>query len=302
MNVRVLCGPTASGKTQISALLDPDRYEIISCDSRQLYRGLTIGSALPPPELRERLRHHLLDFLPPDQEYSAARFATEARQAIEDIVARGKEPVIVGGAGFYLRALMFGMFPAVADSVEREVARMEPGQRLDYLRRLDPLALLEKGGHIHENDAYRIERALALTLSSGKRFSLHWQEARERIQKRDTGSITFTGYTIVCNPSELRQRIQERAAQMIASGLLEETRMVREKYGECAALQTLGYPLACQVLLGVRKEAELHHALATAHYQYARRQAIWFKRESFCLLTREVLFRGFAGGSFPDNF
>jgi len=302
MRVLVLCGPTASGKTQIAAFLDPDRYEIISCDSRQIYRGLPIGTAQPPRDLMNRLSHHLVDFLPPDQEYSAARFVVDAHRTMAEIVTRGKEPVIVGGAGFYLRALMYGMFPSVAPSVQAMVARMEPEERLLELRRLDPASLREGGGHIHENDAYRIERALALSISSQKPFSLHWKDARARMERKDTGTIQYGGFSIVCDLKSLHGRIRERAREMIAAGFLSETGAVLEQYGECAALKTIGYPEACAVLRGEGKAEYLIEELTAAHYQYARRQLIWFRREAFRFESRETLMKAFAGGAFPHNF
>ncbi len=164
--VLVCLGPTGSGKTQFTSELDPQSYEIISCDSRQVYRGLEIGSAAPPSELQRRLRHHLVAFLEPSHQITAGIFKKLARDAIHKTVRQKKIPLIVGGSGFYYQALRTSMFSTDnCPKAQREVQSLNHDQRLALLKEKDPDALVQHGeaaeaGKIHPNDSYRVARAV----------------------------------------------------------------------------------------------------------------------------------------------
>ena len=193
--VYTLLGPTGAGKTALLetlADLAPGRYEIISCDSRQIYRGLEIGSAAPVAELCARLPHHVVGHVSPAESYSAARFREEALAAIAETLARGRIPFLVGGSGFYFRALSTQLFESPGDEhsqaeIRARVSALSPAGRLARLRELDSDALAAPGeqpsaGRVHVNDDYRIGRALEICLSGGPLYSERWRASLARLQ------------------------------------------------------------------------------------------------------------------------
>lgn len=306
--VRVLLGPTGSGKTELAVGLDPARYEIISCDSRQIYREMPIGSAMPLPEELARVRHHLVDFLSPAEDFNAGTFARLARDALGDVLARGKSPVLVGGAGFYYRALKTGLFSrTTVDPGTRERVRgMTHTERLALLREGDPTAVLPDGrptvpGFIHPHDAYRVERALEILLSTGVPWSEHWRRAREAgMASRE---FNFTGFYLETDRETYWRRLFERAAQMVGAGLVAEAGRLREAYGDCPGLKTLGYGLALQRLDGAISEDRLIEELAIRHRQYGKRQRTWFRREpELRAVSLSELRKKVVNGRFPDEF
>lgn len=290
-------------------MLDPERYEIVSCDSRQVYTEMPIGSALPEPETLARIRHHLVDFLSPTEKINAGAYARMARAAIHEIIVRGKQPVLVGGAGFYFRALKTGMFDAAGDAdpeTREKVRAMTHGERLERLRAGDPDAVLPDGqptvpGFIHPHDAYRVERALEILLSTGRPWSEHWRRAREEgFAGRE---FDFRGCYLELEREQYWQRLFERARAMVAAGLVAEAGRLRAAYGDCPGLRTLGYNFALAALDGEIDAERLVEELAVAHRQYGKRQRTWFRREQELVPTRPAeLRKKLANARFPDEF
>lgn len=291
--VPVLMGPTGSGKTALSAQVDPQRYEIVSCDSRQLYRELEIGSAAPEPAITARIRHHLIGILSPADTCNAAEFRRLALAAIDDVRRRGKIPFLVGGSGFYYRALKSQPFDVqVPDEIRASVQALSPDARLERLRALDPGALVDaatgeevRAGKIHPNDAYRVGRALEVCLAAGRPWSSYWSEALERESEpglSDAG-LRFSGWLLeTADRDAYHGRLRERARAMIDAGLIEEAGRVYERYGDCPGLQTLGYDLALQAYRAPESLSrdELAERLAILHRQYGKRQRTWLRRET----------------------
>jgi tRNA dimethylallyltransferase len=277
----VILGPTASGKSALAVTL-AQRFsgEIVSCDSVAVYRHFEIGTAKPSPEQRALVPHHLLDVADPDEAFTAGEYSRQARASIAGIASRGRLPIVVGGTGLYLRALLEGLFPGPQRSEElrlrlRALAEQRGSGHLHrVLARLDRVAA-EK---IHANDTAKLIRAVEVCLTSRSRMSELWKER---------GRDPLLGYRILrlgLNPErqKLYARINARAQQMFDDGLIEETKALIECYGEqknVTALDSLGYRQAGQI---VRGELSREEAIATAqqvHRNYAKRQMTWYRRE-----------------------
>jgi len=274
----VIVGPTGSGKTALSLhVAQKMRSEIVSCDSVAVYRELEIGTAKPSREERRMVPHHLIDIAEPTEVVTAGDYSRLARKAITEISARGHLPVVVGGTGLYLRALLEGLFAGPPRSEElrarlRERARERGAQYLHrMLRRLDA----NSANAVHANDVAKVVRALEVSLSARRPMTDLWRQGRDPL----------LGYRILrlgLNPSRenLYQQINERAGKMFAGGLIEETRALRERYGSNARpLDSLGYKQATQFLLGELSLPETIAAAQQAHRNYAKRQITWFRRE-----------------------
>jgi tRNA dimethylallyltransferase len=289
--VVVILGPTGSGKTSLSvALAKQFDGEIVSCDSVAVYRGLEIGSAKPSAEQRALVPHLLLDVVAPDAFYTAGDYAREARAAIADVAGRGKVPLVTGGTGLYLRALLQGLFagPQRSSALRERLLRMAETRgtaRLHrILKRLDPAS----AARIHANDVAKVIRAIEVTLAASRPMSEAWKQGRDAL----------SGYQVLrigLDPERpaLYERINARARAMFAEGLIDETRDLVARYGRSPALASLGYRQAALYLEG---EMTLEQAIAAAsqgHRNYAKRQLTWFRREpEVCWL------RGF--GDDPD--
>ncbi len=273
----VILGPTGSGKTALSmALAQRFDGEIVSCDSVAVYAGLEIGSAKPSAEQRKLVPHHLLDVVTPDSFYSAGDYARDARAAIAGIVGRGRLPIVTGGTGLYLRALLQGLFPGPRRSAalrERLAGKAENLGALylhRILRRLDPAS----AARIHANDVPKTIRAIEVTLAAAQPMSQVWNAGRDAL----------TGYHILrlgLDPERgrLYQRINARASAMFAQGLILETRELMARYGPAPALDSLGYRQALQHLSGTLTLEQAIAAASQGHRNYAKRQLTWFRRE-----------------------
>jgi tRNA dimethylallyltransferase len=274
-----LAGPTASGKTALAlTLAEAFNGEIISCDSVSVYRLMEIGTAKPSLEERARVPHHCLDLYWPDEACTAGDWARHARAAIADIRARGRLPIIAGGTGLYLRALLDGLAPAPQrdEALRNRLRYRAEAHGGPYLHRLllrlDPTA----AAAIHANDVPKLIRSLEVTLAARTPQTEQWKTGREPL----TGYKTLR-LGLAPDRTELYSRINLRAAAMFDGGLVAETSMLRDRYGDaCRPLGSLGYAQAMQV---IRNELSLPDAIAAAqqgHRNYAKRQLTWFRRES----------------------
>ena len=273
-----IAGPTASGKTALAlALAERFGGEIVSCDSVAVYRDFCIGTAKPSAAERARAPHHLLDLVDPRQHFTAGDYARAARAVLAEIRERGRLPIVVGGAGLYLRALLDGLFAGPPRSEElrarlrTRAAERGSGHLHRILQHLDPAA----AGNIHPHDEPKLVRAIEVCLAAQERMSELWKQGRDPLRG-------FRVLRLGLEPERdaLYARINARAHAMFDAGLVEETRVLRERYGDAAwALGSLGYAQARQCLRG---EVDLKLAIwaaQQAHRNYAKRQLTWFRRE-----------------------
>jgi len=272
--VPVLVGPTAVGKTAVAvALAEHWPLEIISADSRQIYRRLDIGTAKPTRKERARATHHGIDLVEPGTRYSAGRFARDAIGWLSDIRARGRLPLIVGGTGLYIRALADGLFaeptldPALRRALDAWTARMEPLELLRWAGRLDPG--FRGGGR------QRAARAIEVALLSGRPLS-YWQQAARARGSLDPWYIVLT----VPRPV-LHQRIARRAEEMVRRGVIEEVASVLAEghAPDAPGLDGIGIREAVEYLHGVRPRDSVAEAITIGTRQYAKRQQTWFRHQ-----------------------
>lgn len=273
-----LVGPTAAGKTAVAVLV-AERLgaEIIGCDSRQVYRGLAVGSAQPSAEERARVRHHLVGAVDPAERFSAAAYREAVLALLPQLAAAGRLPLFVGGTGLYLRAAFRGLCaaPPAVPVLRRWLAALDPalpGGLHALLGRVDPLA----AARIHPHDRYRLTRALEVFHVSGRPISEHQLGHRAALGPGE-GRI----FGIELAAPELRARIARRLEVMISSGLLDEARRLLDAGldPDLPALRALGYP---ELFAHLRGEMTLDAALESirrATWQYARRQSTWFRAE-----------------------
>jgi len=278
MKVLALVGPTAVGKTELGiALAEALGGEVISADSRQVYRYMDIGTAKPTPEQRAKVPHHMIDVVLPDQYFSAGEYARLAAEAIQDVARRGKVPIVVGGSGLYLSALFDGLFeerarnPALRQALRERAQREGPEALHLELRKVDP----EAAARIHPHDLQRIVRALEVYRTTGRPISA-WQKERRPPLK---AQVTWVGLDM--ERSELYRRIDLRVEEMVERGLVDEVRtLIGMGYGpELPALRTVGYKEVFPYLEGKRGLEETIAQIKRNTHSYARRQLIWFRRD-----------------------
>ena len=280
--VLVLVGPTAIGKTALSLkIADQFRCEIISMDSMQVYRYMDIGTAKASPEERAQVPHYLIDICDPDEQYNAARFVSDALNAIDDISARGKMPLITGGTGLYLSSLLNGLFTEVRveESVRVEVHRQykEKGREAAYAELLQVDSVTAE--RIHKNDTQRLLRGLEIFHSTGIPWSKHLEAQQEQQPSISFEHLLVMGLT--CERSRLYERIEKRAGMMMNSGLMEEVRNL-QKMGfdaQLASMQAIGYRHAVQYLNGSKSLDVTITELIRDTRRYAKRQMTWFRKQ-----------------------
>ena len=274
----VVLGPTASGKTALSlSIARRFKGEIVNCDSVAMYREFEIGTAKPTAEERAEVPHHLLDFVNPTASVTAGEYARQARLAVAEIASRGRLPIVSGGTGLYLRALLEGLFPGPQRSEDlREKLRQRvedggPERIFRILRRLDPPA----AERIHANDVPKVIRAIEVCVATRRPMTEVWQEGREALR-----GFRILRLGLAPEREALYARINQRATKMFAQGLVAETERLWKKYGdEARPLTSLGYKQAMQFLRGEVTEKLAIEAAQQAHRNYAKRQMTWFRRE-----------------------
>ena len=273
--ILVVLGPTASGKSDLAVKLAIERNgEIVSADSRQVYRGLDIGSGKITPEETKGVPHHLLDIASPRKVFSASDYAKLARQAIGDILSRGKLPVICGGTGFYIDAVLYGdSFAPVPPNPEirKKLEKLETEELAEKLSELDP----ERFSSIDVKNRVRLIRALEIVLSTGKPVPKTKKKALYDAEK----------IGILWPMEELDKRIELRLDKRLSSGMIEEVANLKfPKKGEGLSWKRfyelgLEYRYISLYLKGELTREEMRNQLLTAIRQYARRQMTWFKRD-----------------------
>ena len=268
--VVVLLGPTASGKTALALeLAERFALEIINVDSRQLYRGMNVGTAKPSPAQQARICHHLLDLRDPDQPITLQEFQQEALRAVNHSLTTRGAAFLVGGSGLYLKALTAGLRPpAVAPqpALRQQLAHLGQPVCHQLLTRADPDAALR----IASADAVRTQRALEVLYATGAPMSGQSSASPPPWRVLELG----------LNPADLRQRISERTQALYSQGLVEETRHLRERYGaDLSLLQTIGYDEALHVLDGTLSQQAAIAQTTRRTQQFAKRQRTWFRRQ-----------------------
>jgi len=276
--VIVICGPTGSGKTALAlALAEQIPLEIISADSRQVYRRMDIGTAKATSQEQAAVSHHMIDLIDPDQSFSVAEFVDRARPLIQKISARGKTPCIVGGTGLYIRALLGGLarLPDGNPELRKQLHLREQiggtGSLFRELQQVDPAA----AESIHPNNTIRIVRALEVCAISGRKFSE--LKSEHRFAEQPYRVIKLAPDFL---RDELYARINQRTEQMISAGLVNEVKGLVEDYSfDLKALQTLGYREVVRYLKAEISAEQMLDDIQKYTRQYAKRQMTWFRKE-----------------------
>ncbi|NOT26281.1 MAG: tRNA (adenosine(37)-N6)-dimethylallyltransferase MiaA [Acidobacteria bacterium] len=277
--VVAVLGPTASGKSALGlSLAEQYRGEIINCDSTAVYRGFDIGTDKPPLESRRGIPHHLIDVADPTEVYTAAQFARDASRAIREIHSRGGLPILVGGTGFYYRALTRGLFPGPGadDDLRARLDRIADRRGVErlhrMLRRVDP----ESAARIMPRDRKRLVRALEVYFATGRTLTAHFGETTSLIADCDVIPIALK-----LPAAMTAARVARRVDEQFARGVVEEVRTLLAR-GVPATARSFGglvYRQVMEMLQGVRDESATRALIAQENRRYARRQLIWFRKE-----------------------
>ncbi len=291
--IYVIMGPTGVGKTNLlyEVLKDTNQFEVISVDSRQIYKYMHIGTASPESYIQKALPHHLIEFLEPDQSFSAGQFVQHAESSIYDIWCRNKIPILSGGTGFYLKAFYTGMFykedlipQEKKKEVEKYLKSLTKEERLEILKTIDPQSIqidYTGKGIIHPNDEYRIYRSLELYFTTGKTLRMYYADFHE------TNKWDIEGIFIVPDIEEWEKNLYIRAEVMIQKGFIQEAIEIFRKFNECPALKTPGYRETVElykqykenILYDEKLKNQIKEILFRTHKQYGKNQLKWFKKE-----------------------
>ncbi len=279
MKLIALVGPTATGKTALGvALAEEVGGEIVSCDSTAVYRGVDIGTDKPTPLEQRGIPHHLIDVADPTETYSAARYAVEAAAAIRAIRSRGQWPILVGGTGFYYRALVRGLFPGPArnahlrDRLTHVAARRGVESLHRWLARVDP----DSAHRIQPRDQMRLVRALEVYLITGRPLTAHFAETRSAVPEFSVLTLGLADAR-----EDLEARVTRRVDAQFGRGVVAEVeRLVAAGVPETAhAFSGLVYRQIIEMRQGVRDEPATRALIVRENLQYARRQLAWFRKE-----------------------
>jgi len=275
----VICGPTASGKTGFAIQL-AIRFagEIIGADSMQIYRRMDIGTAKPTPEETRTVPHHMVDVVDPDESYDAERFAAAARGVISDLLFRKRLPLVVGGTGLYIKALVHGLFtmprvdPGIREQLQAEIEKTGATAAFDRLRRVD----LISAERIHPNDTHRIIRALEVYDQTGTPLSE--LQARHRFRDHPYRVLKIG---LHMERERLYARIDRRAEEMLDAGLVDEVlSLLASGYDfGLKPMQSIGYRHVCEHLKGQTTREEMIRTLKRDTRRYAKRQMTWFRAD-----------------------
>lgn len=280
--IAVITGPTATGKTELGILLAQIfNGEIVSADSMQVYRRMDVGTAKPTPDQRRAAAHHMIDISDPDEPFSVARWTDMARACTDDILRRGKLPVIVGGTGLYIDSLISGRsFAAAPDGggeLRRELARRYDEQGghalLGELSGFDP----SRAAKLHPSDKKRIIRAIEVFRLTGKTITEHDEQTRRLPPRYDATVIALN----FARRESLYARIDARVDAMVSAGLFEEvSALLRSGLPDsCTAMQAIGYKEAVMALRGLVSKDEAVSAIKQDSRRYAKRQLTWLRRD-----------------------
>lgn len=289
----ILTGPTAVGKTDLSIrLAKAVNGSVISADSMQVYKGMDIGSAKIRPEEMDGVPHYLVDILEPDEEFNVVRFQMLARQALKQIYENGRIPIVVGGTGFYIQALLYDIDFTEQDEdtafrEEYERLAKEKGSRWlhEQLRAVDPVS----ADMIHENNIKRVIRALEFYEKSKIPISEH--NARERVKE---SPYNFCYFVLNDDRAKIYERIDRRVDQMLNEGLVEEVQALRAKgyHRGMVSMQGLGYKEILAWLDGEMTYEEAVYTLKRDTRHFAKRQLTWFRRERSVIWVDKTGFSG----------
>src|SRR5688572_1464214 len=277
--VLAVLGPTASGKTSLGLAL-AERYggEIINCDSTAVYRGFDIGTDKLPLEQRRGIPHHLIDIADPTEVYTAAQFADDAARVIREIHGRGRLPILIGGTGFYYRALTRGLFPGPGadEALRTRLNRVARRRGVECLHRMLQRADPESAARIMPRDQKRLVRALEVYLATGRPLTDHFGDTASLIADCDVIAIALR------LPAETTaERVARRVDEQFARGIVDEVRglLARGVPPEARPFGGLVYRQVMEMLKGMRDEAATRALIAQENRRYARRQLIWFRKE-----------------------
>jgi tRNA dimethylallyltransferase len=272
----IICSPTATGKTELAIKLASEFCgEIISADSLQVYRYLDIGTAKPSREQRNKVKHHMIDIVDPDEEFNAAIYTGQARIIIDNLIRQGKPVFVVGGTGLYIRALLRGIIdtPTVDDKIRTHYRELRNLHGKEYLFKLLQQRDAQAALKINPNDSIRVIRALEVLEQSG--------ESIIEMQKRHSfADCPYTTYKIGLqfDREELKNRIARRTEKMVVAGLLEEVKSLLDRgyIEKLKPLQSLGYKQVIEFLGGQYDWERALHLIAHDTWHYAKRQMTWF--------------------------
>lgn len=279
IKILIICGPTASGKSELALRLAHDLdAEIVNADSMQIYRGLDIGTAKPSPEQQAAIRHHLIDVADPDQSFSAADFSDAADAAIRTITGRGKRVIVAGGTGLYIRALVKGLVASpggageLREALQGEADRIGNKAMLEQLRHVDP----DLAAGLHPNNLVRIIRALEVYQLTGVPLSRYQKEHAFAIKRYNTLQIGIS-----VGRAFLYTRIDDRVERMLAAGLLNEVSGLLAAGCErnFKPMRSIGYKEATSCLSGEISYEEAVRLIKRDTRHYAKRQLTWFKAD-----------------------
>ncbi|MCL2760940.1 MAG: tRNA (adenosine(37)-N6)-dimethylallyltransferase MiaA [Desulfuromonadales bacterium] len=278
--VIVITGPTASGKSNLSLLIaEKFNGEIVNADSMQVYKGMDIGTAKPSINTMKRVKHHLFDIVAPDINFTASDYSELGKITVENIFSRGKIPIITGGTGLYIRALLSGIAPLPGSDEKLRIKFIKIAEKngnaalLKELEAVDPVT----ASCLHQNDQLRIIRGLEVFYKTG--IPLSEYQALHGFSENWCNAIKIG---IMVEREELYRRINARVDAMIAGGFIEEVKKLLEQgYGrEYKALRSIGYKEICSYLAGEYSFEEMLELIKRDTRRYAKRQITWFKKES----------------------